>query len=304
MPAEVLNEGSGCGKQWSRVQAQPAATPSERRLDANRENAKKSTGPKTLREKGHSRFNALKHGLFSATHNMSEEDRPNFEAIRVAITNQLAPATVLQQMASEHCVYCCWRVLLAMQLEMKCVKLLLPQDQNPVADTALEQTLPSRPYLASATDRRNARRLLSRVRQVVADSGSLHLEEYKDTLIAVFGNEFYESLTWAPQNVTAIHLANQLTLHAKIFNRPLPEKLTADGGVILDPNQSWRMVLRLIDQKMQHLHDLGRVSEQELGGSAQQPIAVLDVASRYFSAVMRERDRGLAFYLYLKEAGL
>jgi hypothetical protein len=62
------------------------ATPSERRLDANRENAKKSTGPKTLRGKGHSRFNALKHGLFSATHNMSEEDRPNF-----------APATVLQQ---------------------------------------------------------------------------------------------------------------------------------------------------------------------------------------------------------------
>jgi hypothetical protein len=143
-----------------------------------------------------------------------------------------------------------------------------------------------------------------RVRQVVADSGSLHLEEYKDALIAVFGNEFYESLTWAPQNVTAIHLANQLTLHAKIFNRPLPEKLTADGGVILDPNQSWRMVLRLIDQKMQHLHDLGRVSEQELGGSAQQPITVLDVASRYFSAVYARARSGARVLPVSERSGL
>jgi hypothetical protein len=41
-----------------------SVTVSERKLKANRENAKKSTGPRTSRGKGFSRRNALKHGLF------------------------------------------------------------------------------------------------------------------------------------------------------------------------------------------------------------------------------------------------
>jgi hypothetical protein len=40
-------------------------TVSERKLKANKENAKKSTGPKTSRGKANSRRNALKHGLFA-----------------------------------------------------------------------------------------------------------------------------------------------------------------------------------------------------------------------------------------------
>jgi hypothetical protein len=36
---------------------------SARKLESNRENARKSTGPKTARGKANSRFNALKHGL-------------------------------------------------------------------------------------------------------------------------------------------------------------------------------------------------------------------------------------------------
>jgi len=43
---------------------QPTAN-SERKLAANRENAKKSTGPKTPTGKAFSRRNALKHGLFA-----------------------------------------------------------------------------------------------------------------------------------------------------------------------------------------------------------------------------------------------
>jgi hypothetical protein len=38
---------------------------SMRKAEANRRNALKSTGPKTPRGKGHSRRNALKHGLFA-----------------------------------------------------------------------------------------------------------------------------------------------------------------------------------------------------------------------------------------------
>src|SRR5439155_22045948 len=38
---------------------------SERKLKTNRENSKKSTGPKTLRGKAYRRRNALKHSLFT-----------------------------------------------------------------------------------------------------------------------------------------------------------------------------------------------------------------------------------------------
>ena len=41
------------------------STVSERKLATNRENAKRSTGPRTLEGKARSRFNALKHGLLA-----------------------------------------------------------------------------------------------------------------------------------------------------------------------------------------------------------------------------------------------
>src|SRR5579862_1552705 len=42
-----------------------AAAVSARKVNANRQNAQKSTGPRTPRGKAHSRANSLKHGLFA-----------------------------------------------------------------------------------------------------------------------------------------------------------------------------------------------------------------------------------------------
>jgi hypothetical protein len=48
-----------------RADGEKALTISERKLLANRENAKRSTGPRTAQGKSRSRFNATKHGLLS-----------------------------------------------------------------------------------------------------------------------------------------------------------------------------------------------------------------------------------------------
>lgn len=57
-------------KQQEQAAAEPGAPGalrpvSERKARANRENAKKSTGPKTARGKRNSSFNAIKHGLLA-----------------------------------------------------------------------------------------------------------------------------------------------------------------------------------------------------------------------------------------------
>src|SRR5690242_2394362 len=59
--------------------APPAPRPvSERRLAANRANAKRSTGPKTPAGKSHARLNAVKHGLRSS---LPPDNTPGLEAL-------------------------------------------------------------------------------------------------------------------------------------------------------------------------------------------------------------------------------
>lgn len=58
-------------------QTSPPKKPiSEARLRANRQNAQQSTGPRTTRGKGHSRRNALKHGLLSKKLLFSDDGQP------------------------------------------------------------------------------------------------------------------------------------------------------------------------------------------------------------------------------------
>jgi len=54
-------------------------------MEANRDNAQKSTGPKTVQGKSYSSRNAMKHGLFSKelviTDGPQKEDREKFELL-------------------------------------------------------------------------------------------------------------------------------------------------------------------------------------------------------------------------------
>ncbi len=89
------------------------ATVSKRKLQANRENAKKSTGPKTPRGKAYSRRNALKHGLFvrhitdfEALH----EDPYEFQALINGLWDQYQPIGKAEEIEVERIALCCWRL--------------------------------------------------------------------------------------------------------------------------------------------------------------------------------------------------
>jgi hypothetical protein len=93
---------------------------SQKKLKANRENAKKSTGPKTLRGKANSRRNALKHGLF-ARHFMDfflqGEDSSEYEELLDDLRDQYQPVGRAEELEVERITLCWWRLKRAWRYE-------------------------------------------------------------------------------------------------------------------------------------------------------------------------------------------
>jgi hypothetical protein len=102
------------------VKPNKSATVSERKLKANRENAKKSTGPRTSRGKAHSRRNAVKHGLFvrpSTDFEAQREDPHEYEDLLNGLWRQHRPVGRAEEIEVERVALCCWRLKRAWRCE-------------------------------------------------------------------------------------------------------------------------------------------------------------------------------------------
>jgi hypothetical protein len=65
----------------------------ERQIQANRRNAKKSTGPKTARGRAVVRWNGLKHGLNARTLILPGENRADYKALLHSLEAEHQPIT-------------------------------------------------------------------------------------------------------------------------------------------------------------------------------------------------------------------
>src|SRR5262245_55553097 len=65
----------------------------ERQLEANRLNARRSSGPRTQEGKGRARMNALRHGLTAKSIVIGDEDPKEFEDLRAKLQHDLQPKT-------------------------------------------------------------------------------------------------------------------------------------------------------------------------------------------------------------------
>lgn len=101
-------------------QSQKAVSP--RKVRANRENAQKSTGPKTSRGKRHSSFNALKHGLqankvmFGADGKLLDE---GLQCLFESLHDRYSSGEVVDELLVELAITDYWRLQKGLEYEIK-----------------------------------------------------------------------------------------------------------------------------------------------------------------------------------------
>jgi hypothetical protein len=98
--------------QWKRIEPATAA-----KLEANRANAQKSTGPRTDEGKARSSRNALKHGLSSRDLVIRPEEREEFNDWLADYRAELDPQGPLEEALFNQIVYADWNLARVRRLE-------------------------------------------------------------------------------------------------------------------------------------------------------------------------------------------
>ena len=83
---------------------------SEKQVVANRANAKRSTGPKTVAGKALSRMNAHKHGLTAETIVIGDEDPKAFDMLRAELEEEYNPRPGIESELVERLAVLMWRM--------------------------------------------------------------------------------------------------------------------------------------------------------------------------------------------------
>ena len=102
---------------------QSQKTVSPRKLQANRENAKKSTGPTTPQGKRYSSFNALKHGLLARKVMFAPDGKlldPGLQRLFESLHDRYSTGDLADELLIELASMDYWRLQKALEFELKC----------------------------------------------------------------------------------------------------------------------------------------------------------------------------------------
>ncbi|MEN6428136.1 MAG: hypothetical protein ABFE13_22535 [Phycisphaerales bacterium] len=108
-------------------------------IQANRLNARKSTGPRTAEGKERASQNALKHGLLAAEAVIQGEDPEEFEIYREGMLQELAPAGAVEAMLAERVVGLSWRLRRAERLQNAAFAALDDGEPTDLLEARLEE---------------------------------------------------------------------------------------------------------------------------------------------------------------------
>ena len=108
-------------------------------IQANRLNAQKSTGPRTVAGKERASQNALRHGLLAREAVIQGEDPEEFEVYREGMLQDLAPAGAVEAMLAERVVSLSWRLRRAERLQNAAFAALDEGEPTPLLEARHEE---------------------------------------------------------------------------------------------------------------------------------------------------------------------
>jgi len=112
----------------------------ESQILANRRNAQKSTGPRTIQGRAAVSQNAVKHGLYARQDIISSESQADFDLYREQMLSELAPASPMESVLAERIVTLSWRLKRICRIQNQAID-ALKEDNTSSPLTKLTQSL-------------------------------------------------------------------------------------------------------------------------------------------------------------------
>jgi hypothetical protein len=109
---------------------------------ANRQNAQKSTGPKSIEGKAISAKNAVKHGLFSTETVIKGENWEDFNLFREKLLEEFDPHGAVEVMLTERIVSLGWRLKRIVRIQDQVFDVMIEKDEPSPYQKQLNSMLP------------------------------------------------------------------------------------------------------------------------------------------------------------------
>jgi hypothetical protein len=106
---------------------------SSRQISANRKNAQKNTGPKSVEAKESVRLNALRHGLSAAAQILPGENQAEFDHLEAQFTSEYPPESGLEGFFLDQMITCAWRLRRVAKVESDVFQHFQAEIDNPPA---------------------------------------------------------------------------------------------------------------------------------------------------------------------------
>jgi len=98
-------------------------------INANRQNAQKSTGPRSAEGKAVVAKNAVKHGLFALESVIKGEKQEDFDLFHNEMLAELAPAGAVESMLAERFVSLSWRLARIVRIQDQVFDVMIEKDE-------------------------------------------------------------------------------------------------------------------------------------------------------------------------------
>jgi hypothetical protein len=265
---------------------------SEKKVEANRQNAKKSSGPKTEMGKMNAKMNARKDGVFCHQLSISDGDRPEYNSLRADLFAQLQPSTALQALVFDGLVSAAWRCSQAIRRE---THQLINEVLDDMPESAPPPQCTTEWYGANPRAARRAMGLLECAIDEVRTGGHV-LDATAAELEKAFGAEFMQHVNnFRTPDYTLMQMIRSYRRKAELWGTSDPEKdLAPLPAVTLDPRQQLDMQEKLLEMQRVHLAEVQHIWKNAEAG--QRTSAQPEPGYRYVTAAFKLFMSLVAFY--------